>query len=51
MKTQAFVIAALFATVQSIKLRESAEESPDCPESTETFPQNEWSSYSSAGLA
>ena len=40
MKTQAFVIAALFASVEAIHLRESAEteESPDCPEATENFP-------------
>ena len=51
MRTQATVIAALLASVGAVTLRESAQESPDCPESTEVFSNNEWSSYSSAGLA
>ena len=38
MRTQAAVIAALFASVEAVTLRETAEESPDCPESSEVFP-------------
>jgi hypothetical protein len=38
MRTQSAVIAALFASVEAITLRETVEESPDCPESTEVFP-------------
>ena len=38
MRTQATVIAALLASAQAVSVRETLEESPDCPESTEVFP-------------
>jgi len=38
MRTQAAVIAALLASVEAVKISETVQESPDCPESTEVFP-------------
>jgi len=46
MKTSSIVIAALFASVEAVRVAES----PDCPESTQVFSYNERRA-AAAGLA